>query len=451
MMQLKKVLIIAYMFPPIGGIGVIRPVQFAKYLPQFGWEPTILTVSQPDEYMMDASLLEELPPSVKIYRARSWEPLSAPRIKRLANRVEATPAPAAQATGEPARTPSLRGRIRNLLKSLYFAVRIPDDKLGWYPFAVRLGKQVIQEEDIDLLFATAPPYTNFLVGKALKQASNKPLVIDYRDEWTTMRYRDFPPNPVTQAINRHLERGVVANADAVVTAIAPFADNLRAAGLIPATAPVVNIMNGFDPERYRRQAPRPPTSRFTIVYTGSFYGERQTPVYFLQALHSLLERRPELRPQIEVRFIGTIFERHARQIDDLGLTDVVHCCGVIPHHQAAAAQMEADVLLLIIGKGPGSGVVLTGKVFEYLGAGRPILALVPLDGPTAALIRDSNTGVVVDADDVAAIAQTLETLHTQWATGTLRYAPNQAVVDQYNRRSQTKRLADLFNGLVAAG
>jgi glycosyltransferase involved in cell wall biosynthesis len=451
----KRVLIIAYMFPPIGGIGVIRPVQFAKYLPQFGWESVILTVAQTDEYMMDASLLAELPPSVKIHRARSWEPLNATRIKRMASRVEAAPTPKAEPTaqgaGEPVRTGGMRGQMRNLLKQLYFSLRIPDDKLGWYPFAVRLGKQVIREEQIDLIFATAPPYTNFLVGKALKQASGKPLVIDYRDEWTTMRYRDFPLNPVTQTLNRRLERGVVANADAVVTAIAPFADNLRAAGLIPASAPVVNIMNGFDPERYSGQAPRAPTSRLTIVYTGSFYGERQTPTYFLQALHALLARRPAVRAQIEVRFIGTIFERHARQIDELGLSDVVRCWGVIPHHQAAAAQMEADVLLLIVGKGPGSGVVLTGKVFEYLGAARPILALVPLDGPTAELIRSSNTGVAVDADDVAAIAQTLESLHSQWATGTLTYTPNRTVVDQYNRRAQTERLAGLFDDLVATG
>src|SRR3712207_2800304 len=94
----KRVLIIAYMFPPIGGIGVIRPVQFAKYLPQFGWEPVILTVAQTDEYMMDASLLAELPPSVKIYRARSWEPLNATRIKRMARRVEAAPTPKAEPT-----------------------------------------------------------------------------------------------------------------------------------------------------------------------------------------------------------------------------------------------------------------------------------------------------------------------------------------------------------------
>lgn len=453
---MKKVLIVAYMFPPIGGIGVVRPVQFAKYLPQFGWEPVILTVAQTDEYMVDASLVHELPASMKIYRARSWEPLNAARIKRVASRIEVAPGSKNGVTpierdDAQVHKQTLRQRVRHLLKSLYFSVRIPDDKLGWYPFALRLGKQVIREEQIDLIFATAPPYTNFLVGKALKSATGKPLVMDYRDEWTTMRYRDFPINPVTQTINRRLEQGVVANADAIVTAIAPFADNLRTAGLVNGTTPVANIMNGFDPERYHRTKAHTPNARFTIVYTGTFYGQRQTPIYFLQGLHCLLTRRPALRTKIDVRFIGTIFAEHARQIDELGLADVVHCCGVMPHTQAVTAQMAADVLLLVIGKGAGSDVVLTGKVFEYLGAGRPILALAPLDGPAAALIRDSRTGVVVDAEDVATISYTLEELYRQWDEGKLVYAPQRAVVEQYNRRTQTGRLAELFDRLVEGG
>lgn len=445
---MKKVLIVAYMFPPIGGIGVVRPVQFAKYLPQFGWEPVILTVAQTDEYMIDASLLQELPETLKIYRARSWEPLNGARIKRAASPIERAARQSVNRSTQQTPQGSIGQRARQLLKSLYFSVRIPDDKLGWYPFAVGLGKQVIREEQIDLIFATAPPYTNFLVGKALKGATGKPLVMDYRDEWTTMRYRDFPSNPVTQSINRRLERGVVANADAVVTAIAPFADNLRAAGLLTPATPWVNIMNGFDPERYQRATPFVPNPRFTITYTGTFYGQRQTPVYFLQGLHALLARRPALRPQIAVRFIGTLTEQHAQQIAELGLTDVVHCGGVLPHAQAVTAQMTADVLLLVIGKGAGSDVVLTGKVFEYLGAGRPILALTPLDGPAAALIRESQTGVAVDADDSAMISHTLEELYTQWVEGTLVYTPNRAVVAQYNRRTQTGQLVAVFDQLV---
>ncbi|MEZ4734443.1 MAG: glycosyltransferase [Caldilineaceae bacterium] len=452
---MKKVLIVAYMFPPIGGIGVVRPVQFAKYLPDFGWEPVILTVAQTDEYMVDASLLQELPATLQIHRAHSWEPLNAARIKRAASRIEATPtAPShpakrngASAPASLEGQPTLRRRMQRLLKTLYFALRIPDDKLGWYPFAVRLGKQILCEQPIDLIFATAPPYTNLLVGKALKQASGKPLVLDYRDEWTTMRYRDFPTTPVTQAINRRLERNTITSADAVVTAIAPFADNLRTAGLLTETTPLVNLMNGFDPAHYRRSTAPTPNPRFTIVYTGTFYGERQTPAYFLQGLHDLLARRPALRTRIDVRFIGTIFERHAQRIEELGLADVVHCCGVVPHGQAVAAQMNADLLLLVVGKGAGSGVVLTGKVFEYLGAGRPILALAPLDGPAAALIRESQTGTVVDAEDVPTISRTLEQLYDQWAEGKLVYAPNEAVVAQYNRRTQTGELAALFDQL----
>lgn len=442
----KRVLIIAYAFPPIGGIGIVRTVQFAKYLPQFGWEPVILTVDGGNDYLYDEALAEALAAKLKIYRARSWEPLNAQRVKRTVNRFEGKP------VTENAGGPTLRNRVMRMLKSFYFSLRVPDDKIGWLPFAVPLGKRVIQAENIDLLFPSAPPFTNFLVAHQLHKWSKKPLVVDYRDEWSTMRYRDFPLNPVTDRINQRLERGVLRSAGAVITATQPIAENLRNAQLLPPTTLHANITNGFDPEDYSAATvARPRNPVFTIVYTGTFYGRRQTPEYFLRGLHQLLQQRPELRSQLSVRFVGSIFEKHASLIPELGLTDIVQLCGVVPRQQAIEAQLSADLLLLVVGKGAGSEVVLTGKVFEYLGAGRPILALVPTDGPAAALIRTSATGTVVDAEAVPAIAQALAQAYTDWCHGQTNFTPNRAVIQTYDRRVQTANLAEVFNTLVSKG
>lgn len=436
---MKRVLIIAYAFPPIGGVGVLRVVKFVKYLPQFGWEPIILTVDRGADFVYDESLSETLPTALQVYRARSWEPLDVTKAKRAADRLSAPSSPAGG-----------RNRLKNSLKALYFALRVPDDKLGWLPFAIQAGKQILQEQPIDLIFATAPPYTNLLVGRALKKTSGKPLVVDYRDEWSTMQYRDTPSNVFTRWVNRRLERSVLTSTDALVTAAQPISEHLRTAELLPPALYQRTIMNGFDPEDYRREQgdETDPVARtnkkFTIVYTGSFYGERQTPYYFLQALAQLLQAQPAIRARLQVIFVGSIYPNHTRFISELGLSDLVQVCGILPHQQAIKHQLAADVLLLVVGKGAGSEVVLTGKVFEYLGAGRPILALVPPAGPAAQLIRETATGVVVDPEDIPNIQQALTQLYSAWAAGQTTYQPNASLIAQYSRPTLTGNLAAVF-------
>jgi len=434
---MKKVLIIAYAFPPIGGVGVLRMVKFAKYLPDFGWQPIVLTVDQGVDFVHDESLAEALPAGVQVYRARSWEPLNVTRAKRTADRL-----------GSPSAVGGGQERLKTLLKSLYFAMRVPDDKVGWLPFAIRRGKQIFAEHTIDLIFATAPPYTNLLVGRALKQYSGKPLVVDYRDEWSTIRYRDTPSNGLTRRINHHLEGRVLTSADAVVTAAHPIVDRLQRAGLLPAGKPMHTIMNGFDTEDYAAIPALDKREKFTIVYTGSFYGERQTPRYFLQALAALLQAKPALRTHIQVYFVGSIYANHTRFIEELKLEDVVQLCGILPHQEAIRYQLAADLLLLVVGKGAGSEVVLTGKIFEYLGAGKPILGLLPLEGPAAALIRQTATGVVVDAEDVDGAQQALDCFYRDWSQGRLLYQPNQSVVNQYSRQMLTAKLVNVFDSFV---
>jgi hypothetical protein len=436
---MKNVLIVAHAFPPIGGIAVQRVLKFTKYLPDYGWQPLILTVAHSASFMLDNTLSQELPADLPVYRAPSWEPLNAAQVKQTAEKLTTT-------GGAPR---ALQQRLFRLLRPLYFALRIPDDKIGWYPFAVKLGRQVMQQAAIDLIFATAPPYTNLLVGKALKRASGKPLVVDYRDEWSTIRYQDYPTNVLTGFLNRRLEMGLLAAADHLVTANPGFVESLRRAHLLSAATPQSTIMNGFDPADYQGQELPAKNPRFTVVYTGTLYGERRTPKYFLQALAQLLQARPSLRRQVRACFVGTIYDKHASLVQEYGLSDVVELLGMTPHQVAVQQQLLADVLLLIVGNGAGSEVVLTGKVFEYFGARRPILALAPLDGPAAQLIRDTQTGWVIDSEDVPTICHTLEQLYTDWVAHQLHYAPNTELVQRYDRRVLTRQLAQLFDQLVA--
>jgi glycosyltransferase involved in cell wall biosynthesis len=337
----KRVLIIAYGFPPLGGIGSIRTVKFAKYLPEFGWDPIVLTVESGEGFVHDTSLEAMLLEKMKIYRARSWEPFKATQAKGVADRLEKL--------GSKRRV--IQQRIVALLKSLYFSLYMPDGKIGWFSFAVKLGREIMERENIDLVFATSPPPTNFLVAKSLKHYCDKPLVVDYRDEWTTNRYRDIPSNPLTSLVNRRLERSVLNTVDAVVTATEPIVDNLQKAQLLSPSIYHSTIMNGFDPNDYHQDS-RSQANKFSIVYTGSFYGKRQTPHYFLRALKVLLQTHQDIRNKIQVFFVGSMHEKQVCLINELGLEDVVQVCGLVPHRRAIEYQLSADALLLIVGKGP---------------------------------------------------------------------------------------------------
>lgn len=433
---MRKVLMIAHAFPPIGGIGALRTVKLAKYLPAFGWQPVILTVAHSDSFMQDASLLAELPPELPIYRARSWEPINAARVKQTTERLVSSGLQ---------RRSSFKQKLLAGLKPLYFALRIPDDKVGWLPFAVQRGKQILREIAPDVIWATAPPYTALLIGAALKRASGKPFVADYRDEWSSMQYQDYPTNPLTTFLNVQLERRTLRQCDYLVTANPGMAANLRRARLLSNDIPQSEILNGFDEVDYVIDGSLARDERFTIVYTGTLYGERRSPKYFLQGVARWLSAVPAARKQLRICFVGTHSEQHRQLVEELNLNHVVEFVGMTPHKEAIQYQLLADLLLLIVGNGPGSQVVMTGKLFEYLGARRPILALAPLDGPAAALIAQTNTGRSIDSEDIAGIAHALGEIWDAWQEKRFVYRANTQLVNQYSRRSAAQQLADILN------
>jgi glycosyltransferase involved in cell wall biosynthesis len=435
----KKVLIIAYYFPPIGGSGVVRIIKLAKYLPQFGWEPTVLTVAGGDSFVFDTSLLDELPETFPIERAPAWEIIKTTQAKHTLDRVRVPGGQSARAT--------LRQSLAQFLRALYFSVFIPDDKLGWLWPATRKAVQVARTETFDVIFATSPPQTDLLIAARLKRRLHIPIVLDYRDEWTTNPHK-LMPNSVTHGLQRLLERCTLAQADALTLVSEGMLDHLHENALLPKSPPKCVILpNGFDPADFPQdESTAQPTDRFHIVYTGSFYGEYRVPDPFLYALHNWLTQNPGYRADVKVTFYGSIYPRHQYLIETLGLQDVIAVAGNLPHHQVVTAQQAAAVLLLIIGAGEGKAV-LTGKIFEYLGARRPILAIVPVEGEAAALIQRTNAGIAVSPEIIPDITQALEKLYQGWKTNSLLYAPKTAEVAKYSRVEQAQQLSRLFTAI----
>lgn len=428
----KTVLIVSYMFPPMSGVGVIRPLKFARYLPQFGWRPLVLTVRQGFDWSSttDTALLGQLSPEVEIFRSRSIEP----PYRAV---TELTGAPSGQ-------KPTLRKR---LLRALRTALLIPDDKIGWLPFALREGRQILRRYPVDVVFATAPPPTTLLVGTCLSRWGRCPLVSDFRDPWTQHLLHHWLGNPIRRWIEERLEHAVLRRSSRVVAVTPPRTDALAAKYPDIPRDRFVTITNGFDLDDYGPPAPPPHNERFTLVYTGSFYYRRQPDALF-QALTGIARDRPELRDQFRVRLAGVADSDLAAQVARWGLEDVVDLLGPVPYRESVALQKGADLLLLFIGASPMGATWYPAKVFEYIATGRPILALTP-EGVAADLVREAGTGVVVPPEDPVAIRRALLDLHARWQEERMPGLTDPAFPLRFERRALTERLADLFEAALS--
>lgn len=443
---MKNLLFVAYHFPPEGGPAVQRPAKFAKYLPEFGYRPLVLTAGHRDaKCPRDMSLLDELG-DISITPCRGYEGLW-----RLVRATGLTP----------------------LAKQLV----LPDREILWMPGAVEAARRMAQEQPIEAIFTTVAPRSSAVLGVRLKRLLGVPWVLDYRDPWTTGAR--VWATPLHRWFETRQERLAVQQADAVVV-VSPTMKDLLIKAFPEARGKVHVICNGFDAEDLADLDASPPADRLRIAYAGScadyhpLWGRLGTalgkavfgsgirdwstysPHYLLRAVRALLDEHPEWTERIELKFAGKFGKANAADMRRLGLEKVVSLEGYLPHSQSVRLLMESDVLFLSLYSlvhWPRH-YILPGKVFEYLVSGKPILAAVP-EGDTRDLVRRAQAGWCVDPHDVHAIKTLLAELVQQKLSGRLRIDPDRRYIQQFERRELTRRLAELMDrltgGSVAGG
>jgi glycosyltransferase involved in cell wall biosynthesis len=406
-----KILLVTMYWPPAGGGGVPRPLKLATFLPELGIETHVLAPSDPKRMHRDDSLVA--PPQAIVHHVRNLSP----RVHR--------PGPELQAA---------RGLDRLRLRAALTARRVlvPDASAPFLLTAVPAAIRLVRRHGIDVVVTSSPPGSVNLVGAAVKRATGARWVADLRDSLLSHPHRRQDVRG-----ERRVARLVARRADAIVCVSPAAVEEMRA--LSPA-GPVELIDHGadfddFDGLEYRR------TERFRITHTGTIFGRRD-PKPFLRAL-------ARAEADVVARFVGDFREADRATIDELGLGERVELVPYLPRREALALQRDSDALLLLIPAGEGRGrFVVSTKVFEYLAAGRPILASVPEDGAAAALLRETGTGTVVPPDDVDAIAEALSALVGRWRDGSLdgvALAPETRAA--LSRRARVERFAELLRSL----
>lgn len=423
-----RVLVIAYYFPPLGLSGVQRTLKFVRYLTEYGWQPTVLTVEDRAYFAKDEALLRELDGlDIDIIRTPSIDPLHLFRKRNVV------------------RMPS--GQTLGILGRLSQAIFIPDNKIGWKKHAVAAAMQYLAEHPVDVLFATAPPYTDFLIGTELKRRTGLPLVLDYRDAWVENPLHSYL-TPLHRALHQRLERKALRAADAVISINRPIKERILKGNSFLSHGDVHIISQGYDQADFEAVAPmRGRDGILRFLYAGTFYYNR-TPEYFLRALQNVFSENPSLCGRIEVHFVGTTRDEDAKIVQTLGLGDAVHQHGYLPHCDTVQQLIDADVLWMTIGRGKGEDMMSTGKLFEYLGARKPIFALVP-DGDARQVLTKSGAAFIAPPDDIDAITAQILTLYDLHKNDRLP-APSYSYVEQYSRRALAGRLASLLASLLAA-
>ncbi len=401
---------IAYYFPPQPGGGVQRSAKFVKYLPDFGWLPTVLTIDGTLHAHADDSLAGDIT-RAEVVRVRP-SVLPAPFVRRRA----------------------LRGALDRLL--------VPDSHVGWWPIALRAARRLMARRRFDVIYTSCGPFSMAGLGRRLHRRTGIPWVLDLRDLWTlNPRFRALTLTPLHRRAHAAAERAAIdACSHLVVTSASSLSAMRRRYPAIASRSD--SIPNGYDPMDFGPPMRARPDNAWRFVYTGACY-----PPYSPEAvLRPIAEWRARSGAAVEVHYAGLHERAFLRAAAAAGLGDAVTSHGLLPHPRSIELMQSADVLLLFLPDRAEARGWVPGKLYEYLASEPPIFA-VAAESDAAALIEEARAGVIVHPGaPPEAGAAALDRL---WETRQRREPRVRAAVERFDRRRLTQRLAAIFDNLAA--
>jgi len=423
-----NVLVIAYYYPPLGLSGVQRTLKFTKHMHQFGWKPTIITTGKMAYFAHDLSLLNEAEQAnIEIIRTESLDPSSLLKKKGTV------------------KMPS--SLIMKLFSRISKTLFIPDNKLFWSRKAIHTARKELNKKEYDAIYVSVPPFSTIEQATKLKEEFNIPLFVDYRDAWLTNQFR-FYPTPIHKYMNKRLEDKTLRNVDRTLVVNRAVKEDLMNEYKFLSFNDVDILTHGFDPEDFDEVQPLPRTNdKLIIMYSGIFY-EGITPKYILKAFKKLTLEFPDVASNIELHFVGHFKRENRRIVKRLKLQSFVKEIGYLTHTEAVKRIISSDVLWLMLPNDERMNNVTPGKIFEYFGTYKPILACLP-EGISKSVISDYEASFITKPNDINEIKNAMLKIHKLFLANQLP-KPNEEYVDKFNRIKLTKDLTKIFQFYLKA-
>ncbi len=393
----------------------------AKYLPEFGWQPIILTTPIGENSDSQFGPPNDFKEKNRVIETYGYS--SSYGKKRLASK----------------KYSGIRPFLKFLYKYYQEIVQYPDAEKRWTPFAVKAGDELLQNEDIEAIISSSSPVTSHIIANELKKRHNIPWVADFRDLWT--QNHNYSYSSLRKLFEKKLELRTLATADALVAVSQPWAKELSILHKKKAYA----ITNGFDPDKMSRRDVNL-TLKFTITYTGQIY-TKQDPSKFLFALKDLTSHGAIDPKDVEVRFYGPEEGSLAKKIEEYQLSNIVRQYGVVPRQISFEKQKESQLLLLFKWEDPQERGWHSGKIFEYLAAMRPILATGGTTDVITELLNETNAGI--DAQTVEDVRDALKKAYTEYKLqGKVGYQGNVEKIKRYSYREMARKFAEVITAIT---
>ncbi|MEM7486640.1 MAG: glycosyltransferase [Bacteroidota bacterium] len=420
---MRKVLVIAYYWPPAGGPGVQRWLKFVKYLRDFDIEPIVYVPENPSYPIIDENLVDEIPEGIQLLKQPIREPyawaslLSKRKTKTISSGIISE------------KKPSFIEKTLLWIRGNLF---IPDARVLWVKPSIKYLLNVLEQQQIDTIITTGPPHSVHLIGLGLKKQAQIKWVADFRDPWTSIGYHHkLRLSKSSQKEHKNLERTVLNAVDKIVVTSATTKKEFE--GITD--KPIKVITNGFDDELMKIEL----DANFTISHIGSLLTGRN-PIALWKVLKNLVDKNHSFQKKLKIQLAGVVGEEVMESINEYRLRPYVEQLGYLSHEKVLKVQQKSQVLLLLEIDSEETKGIIPGKLFEYLSAQRPILAIGPKGWEAGKIIEETSAGAVCLQQNEASLKNVLLKWFSDFENGTLEASSSN--IEQYHRRELTKVLAN---------
>ncbi|MGK6342662.1 glycosyltransferase family 4 protein [Chryseobacterium sp. DT-3] len=435
-MEQKKILIITYYWPPAGGPGVQRWLKFAKYLPEFGWNPVIFTPENPSYPLLDESLLKDVPQNIEIVKTKIWEPY------QLAEKLNKSNKKFKAGQFDVGKNQSWKSRLSIWVRGNFF---IPDARVFWVKPSVKFLEHYLKENKIEVVVTSGPPHSLHMIGLGLKKKlPNLKWIADFRDPWTEISYyKHLKLTKSSDRKHRLLESAVFKTADITLATSYTDAENFRKAG-----ANAVCITNGFDesdasPSHSLKgeKAKGQNNESFTLSYIGVLE-QLRNPKNLWKVLDELVKENKDFADHFILKFAGRVDDKIFQSIENSNLKNHILNLGYISHDKAVEEMKNSNLLLITNFPNESSKGIIPGKIFEYLATGKQIISFGPDEADVSRILAETDAGKHFGYEDSKAVKDFILEKYELWKKGSL--LENTQNIEQFSRRNLTKKLAEIL-------